>query len=131
MARGRRAIIVGGFALVMTGMFVATATGISARPDVCNRNEAGVPVVAEFDLSNGSELWAHLPAAGRAPELEGLPGPIHVVVFLGQHRAIPNLYGQLLATDVVVAEQPNTVCVVDRDGVESYYGGISLDGLVP
>jgi hypothetical protein len=86
-------------------------------------------VAAAFPMEHASDLWAHLPNALAAPELQR-PDPAFVVVFSGP-RAIggggtPAAEGQAPPGNVY----HNVVCVV-IGGEPTYYANVDLTGLRP
>lgn len=100
------------------------------RPDTCFRNEAGAKVIAEFQISDGAAIREHIPLFGKAPELDGMAGPLTVLVFQGEHVAVP-LLPQLQATDAPPPAFRDVVCVVTATGDEWYYFDVNVADLRP
>jgi hypothetical protein len=124
-------------AVMLAATAVAAIGEIEKDPGVCSRNTAGTPST-EFVLDGGDDVWDHVPGLLISPELEGLEGPITVVVFDGPHQSIPYFGGVQEDSDEDVELTPpifnNILCVVTPKGDAIYYAdvdfsGMNLDGL--
>ena len=126
----RRWVLAGLATLAVAIPVVASAAPAPMYPGLCNRDEAGAPVVAEFQLDRPEDMAAHLPLFGNAPEFASVPFPWRVLVFAGDHRAVP-VYGPVLVDGSEPAAYTNVVCAVAPDGDTWYFSDIDLDGLKP
>lgn len=97
-------------------------------PGLCNRDEAGASVVAEFQLDRAEDMAAHVPRFGQAPEFGSVPFPWRVLVFEGDHHAVPRIGG--LERPGTQRRLPhNVVCAVAPGGDMWYFSDIDLTGL--
>lgn len=131
-------LILGGATLLVLLVSLAANAAVlqtgSEGSGACNRNIAGAESLA-FTLPDGDAVFERIPRLGISPELNGIPGPITVVLFEGAHEAVPvfpPLREGNQTTDPFVFE--NVVCVVTSTGEEHYYinvdrTGLNLDGL--
>jgi hypothetical protein len=113
----------------VSALLIVAALASAQGPSSCSRNQAGTPIFAEFDMPNGAAFWSHFPNAGKAPELVAMPGPVHVVAFVGTHHGVPVVSYALGATQAPVFQ--NVVCVIAPDGHETYYAEIPFTGFTP
>lgn len=102
-------------------------------PGSCGRDQAGVPVLAEFDVPNGPALLERVPL-GISPEISepGGPlhdGPLHVVVFRGPHLSVP--VHRPLRAPHDLPPPTDVVCVIRPDGDTYYYSSVDLTTFVP
>ncbi|MGH2455601.1 MAG: hypothetical protein ACRDHD_05025 [Candidatus Limnocylindria bacterium] len=93
--RERLVYVCGALVAATVGFASVSALAASAapRPELCMRGQAGAPVVAEFQIPDGRSLRHHIPLLGVAPELDAMAGPLTVVVFEGEHKAVPAYTG--------------------------------------
>jgi len=118
----------GTIALSIAAALAVAAAEAPARPGICGRDQAGSPVVAEFDISGGAAIRHHIPRFGIAPELDAMAGTLHVVVFVGPHNAVPRFH---MLGPVSPEPLSDVVCVVTETGDEWYYYDIDFTGLTP
>jgi hypothetical protein len=115
-----------GLAIATSASVIALGVSAQTSDNSCARQEAGSPVRAEFDIPAYDVMTTVIPRFGRAPELEAVDGPFHVVVF-DVHRGIP-VIGQF-REEGMPSEYRNVVCVITPDGQPSYYVDIDLANL--
>jgi hypothetical protein len=121
--------LIGTIALgIATALAVAAAPAPAFGPSNCGRNQAGSPVLAEFDIPAGAAIRQHIPGFGIAPELDAMAGPLRVVVFAGPHNGVPRFH---MLGPVPPEPLNNVVCVVTETGDEWYYYDIDFTGLTP
>jgi hypothetical protein len=119
-------------AVMLTALtiFVAAAmvtTAAEPGAGLCNRNDAGAPVIADFEVKEGRLVREFIPRFGIAPELDALAGPLRILVFNGDHKAVP-VFGQLQTGDAQQTTFRNVVCVSTPTD-EWYYYDIDLAGV--
>ena len=106
----------------------STVGGGMGPPDACSRSRASASSVS-FVVADGQAVRDHIPNFGLAPELDGLAGPLTVVILEGSHNAV-QLFPPLLEgeQDASSAALDHVVCVLTADGVENYYPEVDLSG---
>ena len=114
----------------IAGCVVSPAAEAPKYPGLCNRDAAGAPVVAEFQLDRAADMAEHLPRFGQAPEFGSVPFPWRVLVFEGEHHAVPRI-GGLEPSGTERRLPRNVVCVVAPDGDTWYFSDIDLAGMKP
>lgn len=112
---------------VVSGVLLLTPIAMGTQPSaeaVACGGEAN-KVVAEFDLSRAEDLWQHLPAMLRTPELESDGRPAHVVLFADDFST-----ANIAAMGRVAkpATLNGVVCVVQADGVVNLYYDVARAG---
>ena len=105
---------------------VGSAAVVAQPRDICGRSMAATSVFAEFDLDHASDIHDHFPDFLGAPEVDKIPGTVHVVAFSGRHMGVPytGRVGPPNGFDHVV-------CVVTQDGDATYYANVSFNGYRP
>jgi hypothetical protein len=116
-------------ACALSALAVFSVHAAEQNPNACNRQIAGAAVVADFEIQRGPELSLHLPRLGITPELDGMSGPIRVLVFRGEHKSVP-VMGPVYE-NMTPAVYEDVVCLVHPDGNESWYAGVDQEGLTP
>lgn len=140
LSRGARAagiLLAIPVAAYLLALAAAAASNLPILPEgSCARDEAGVPVFAEFDVPNGPALAQFLPelVAG-TPEITDPngplhQGPLHVVVFAGRHDAVP-AYPALPDEGMSYDDYApvDVVCIVRPDGDPWYFSSVDLTTL--
>jgi hypothetical protein len=108
---------------------VAAANNLPiVSPSSCGRDQAGVPVLAEFDVPNGPALLDVVPL-GISPEISDPNGPVHegplhVVIFKGPHLGMPA--HRPFVTPPDLPPPTDVVCVITPDGATYYYSEVDL-----
>lgn len=92
-----------------------------------------MPVLAEFDVPNGPALLDVVPL-GISPEISDPNGPVHdgplhVVIFKGQHLAVPE--HRPFAAPPDLPPPTDVVCVITPNGETHYYSEVDLTDFLP
>jgi hypothetical protein len=128
IARGSRLVLHGsallGACVTVAAIFVPSALGGGLSSEAIACGGTSDTVQAEFTLDQGKNLWREFPAMLRAPELEDLATPVHVVVFQGDVDLSGLIAGPPGANPVV----SNSICVVLANGETYFYDNVSRVG---
>lgn len=93
---------------LLTTAGAAVAVDVFNQPGSCQQDAAQSPVIAEFTIASGSAITERFPGFGKAPELDAMAGPLHVVAF-AEHHGVP-IFGQLRADDAAEQRSSRTWC---------------------
>ena len=115
---GKKVLAVGAEAKKMLGRTPGNIVAIRPLKD---------GVIADFEVKEGRLVREFIPRFGIAPELDALDGPLRILVFNGDHKAVP-VFGQLQTGDAQQTTFRNVVCVSTPTD-EWYYYDVDLTGV--